>query len=555
MVGTIKPVKELVSMFKGELTDKDLDGDQAFLEDQSLRAPMQILQRKYWRIQQATPNKNKDVATRGTQESKIILSEVKEAFGEDAGTKLIEDWNNVHNKLFALRAHQLEREILNPDGSIDRQALADFLDRDANEGGVSENTRYGLEIDQNGEFIIPLDLSPGTLEYQTLINAIANKRIAQKKVKGQSTVLMTEFGFSIREGQDLSDSGIIWTQGFDFEHGKLKPARVENGVVQPAQVIVPNKFFVDGKKVDLKKYIIKGPQGQMLLDTNRIPAEVLKGFGFRIPTQGYNSMAGIEIVGFLPESMGDVVVAPGSFVAQMGSDFDIDKLFNYFYKLEKIKTEAGDTFQKVSADGLKDKTLTELTEEEITRLEDALLNEGLDMRLKIMGKHAIYQSMSAPLDFGLLKYKDEEGNEVGLKFFFKEKRMSTRASSRNPLAPAYHTNKYQDARGAGDGVGTFARAITFQSMAQAGIATIPGVGMRLGRFKSNSITNSKAVTNNKRSKIEVFTAFLSASLDNEKEQIMNYLNINSDTFGIATAMIHSGFEEDLVLAFLESPVL
>ena len=133
--------------------------------------------------------------------------------------------------------------------------------------------------------------------------------------------------------------------------------------------------------------------------------------------------------------------------------------------------------------------------------------------------------------------------------------MSTRASSRNPLAPAYHTNKYQDARGAGDGVGTFARAITFQSMAQSGVATIPGVGMRLGRFKSNSITNSKAVTNNKRSKIEVFTAFLSASLDNEKEQIMNYLNINSDTFGIATAMIHSGFEEDLVLAFLESPVL
>ena len=570
LLGTIKPVKELVSMFKGELKKKDLDGKEAFLEDQSLRAPMQILQRKYWRIQQATPNKNKDVATRGTQESKIILSEVKEAFGEDAGTKLIEDWNNVHNKLFALRAHQLEREILNPDGSIDRQALADFLDRDADDGGVSENTRYGLEIDQNGKFIIPLDLSPGTLEYQTLINAIANKRIAQKKVKGQSTVLMTEFGFSIREGQDLSDSGIIWTQGFDFEHGKLKPARVENGVVKPAQVIVPNKFFIDkyinGKKtsvkIDLRKkvndkyiYLIEGPQGQMLLDTNRIPAEVLKGFGFRIPTQGYNSMAGIEIVGFLPESMGDVVVAPGSFVKQMGSDFDIDKLFNYFYKLEKIKTEAGDTFQKVSADDLKDKALTELTEEEITRLEDALLNEGLDMRLKIMGKNEIYQSMSAPLDFGLLKYKDEEGNEVGLKFFFKEKRMSTRASSRNPLAPAYHTQKYQDARGAGDGVGTFARAITFQSMAQSGVGIIPGVEMRLGRFKSNNITNSKAVTNNKRSKIEVFTAFLSASLDNEKEQIMNYLNINSDTFGIATAMIHSGFEEDLVLAFLESPVL
>lgn len=616
LLGTIKPVKELVSMFNGDLTEKELNSDEAFLEDESLRPPRQILQRKYWRIQQATPNKNKDIATRGTQESKIILSEVKEAFGEEAGTKLIEDWNSLHSKLFGLRIHELEREILNPDGSIDRKALAEFLDRDANEGGVSVNTRYGLEVDQNGKFVIPLDLSAGTLEYQTLINAIANKRIAQKKVKGQSTVLMTEFGFSIREGQDLSDSGIVWTQGFDFQHGKLKPARVENGVVKPAQVIVPNKFFVNGKRVNLKKYIIKGEQGQMILDTNRMPAEILKGFGFRIPTQGYNSMAGIEIVGFLPESMGDVVVAPGSFVNQMGSDFDIDKMFNYFYKLERSTisrravTDAtiaisdeiaaiesgkssledfkkrGDseenyqayledindqiksleeelqnlkskstTFVKVTADDLKDKPFNELTEKEIARLEDALLNEGLDMRLKIMGKNEIYQTMSAPLDFGLLKYKDEEGNDTGLKFYFKDKRMSTRASSRNPLAPGYHTQKYQDARGAGAGVGVFARGITFQSMAQSGVDVIPGADFKLGRFKSNNITDSKTVTNNKRSKIEVLTAFLSASLDNEKEQIMNYLNINDDTFSTATAMIHSGFEEDLVLAFLESPVL
>jgi hypothetical protein len=172
-----------------------------------------------------------------------------------------------------------------------------------------------------------------------------------------------------------------------------------------------------------------------------------------------------------------------------------------------------------------------------------------------MGNQEIYQTMSAPLDFGLLKYKDEEGNETGLKYFFKEQRMSEKASSRNPLTPAYHTNNYQDARGAGDGVGVFARSITFQSMAQSGRGVIPGSGLRLGRFKSNKLSDSKTVTNNKRTKIEVFTAFLSASLDNEKEKIMNYLNINSDTFYIATGLIHSGFEEDLTLAFLESPVL
>jgi hypothetical protein len=43
-------------------------------------------------------------------------------------------------------------------------------------------------------------------------------------------------------------------------------------------------------------------------------------FGFRIPTQGHNSMASIEIAGFLPESAGDLIIATQDFIKQMGSD-------------------------------------------------------------------------------------------------------------------------------------------------------------------------------------------------------------------------------------------
>jgi len=572
MVGKIKSPEELTAMFRGTLTDEDLNGEEAYLEDQSLRAPMQILERKYWRIQQATPSKQTDEATRGTQESKIILSEVLEAFPEEKAKEIINNWERLHSKLFQLRAHKVGIEIFNPDGTIDKKALAEFLDKDAKSGGVDANTRYGLQVDQNGNYLIPLDLSPGTLSYQTLINAVVNKKIAQKKIKGQSTVLMTEFGFAITQGQDLSKSGIIWTEGFDFEYGKLKPARFENGEYKPAQVVLPNKFYIDGKVINLKKYTKKGPQGQLILDTAAIPQEILKGFTFRIPTQGYNSMSGIEIVGFLPDTMGDVVVAPGAFVNQMGSDFDIDKLFNYFYKLRK---GPGNKFEKVSNQSLMEAELGSLSEKELDELENSILNEALDLRLEIMANENIYQSTTAPLDFGLLKYSNETvpfeaaglpefkqtmestdpDKELGLKHFFKQRKAKQTASSRNPLSPVYHTLKYQDARGAGAGVGVFARAITFQSMAQVGKSTIVSPMFRLGRYSSSNISNSQSVTNKSRSKISVLTAFLSAALDNEKEQIMNYLNINDDTFGVATVMIHAGFEEDLVLAFVESPIL
>lgn len=575
LLGTIKPTSELVKIFKGDLTDKELSGPNAYQEDQSLRAPLQVLERKFWRIQQATPSKQGDETTKGTQESKIILSEVLEAFGETEGKKIIEEWEDLHNRLFKLRSHKINLDILNPDGTIDKAALAEFLKKDAQQGGVGSNIEYGLQVDENGEYIIPMDLSPGTLEFQTLINAVVNKKLAQKKVKGQSTVLMTEFGFSITQGSNLTNSGIIFTEGFDFETGKLKPARIENGEYKPAQVILPNKFYiiVNGKqkKIDLSKYVKKGPQGQMILDTKAMPPEVLQGFSFRIPTQGYNSLSQVEIVGFLPDTMGDVVVAPGAFVAQMGSDFDIDKLYNYFYKLQRKDGK----FQKVDSSELMDSELSSLSESKIDELEDTILNRLLDLRLRIMANENIYQSTAAPLDFGLLKYSGEsapfqakglpgfmeamesqdEDKELGLKHYFKTKKAKSTFSSRNPLTPSFHTSKYQEARGAGEGVGVFARAITFQSMAQAGKSTIFGNQIRLGRFAGNNISDSKTVTNNKRSKIAVFTAFLSAHLDNEKEQIVNYLNINNDTFGIATSLIHSGFEEDFVLAFLESPIL
>jgi hypothetical protein len=39
----------------------------------------------------------------------------------------------------------------------------------------------------------------------------------------------------------------------------------------------------------------------------------------------------MKVVGFLPEEAGDLAIAPRDLVTQMGSDFDIDKLYAYMY--------------------------------------------------------------------------------------------------------------------------------------------------------------------------------------------------------------------------------
>ncbi|MBT3622147.1 MAG: hypothetical protein HN535_05300, partial [Flavobacteriales bacterium] len=74
---------------------------------------------------------------------------------------------------------------------------------------------------------------------------------------------------------------------------------------------------------------------------DNIDPELLKLIGFRIPTEGLNSIESIEIAGFLPPSFGSTVIVPSEMVGKAGSDYDIDKITiympNYFYNAEENK--------------------------------------------------------------------------------------------------------------------------------------------------------------------------------------------------------------------------
>ena len=86
--------------------------------------------------------------------------------------------------------------------------------------------------------------------------------------------------------------------------------------VKPAQVLVPFKFRDnDGKLLNLSDYTKDGK-----LNLDKIPAEFLRLIGARIPNQGFSSMMPIEIVGFLPKTMGDTMVVPTEWATSSGSD-------------------------------------------------------------------------------------------------------------------------------------------------------------------------------------------------------------------------------------------
>ena len=75
-----------------------------------------------------------------------------------------------------------------------------------------------------------------------------------------------------------------------------------------------------------------------------IDLKILQYIGYRIPTQGLNSIESMEIRKFLHPSSGDTIVVPSGIVAKAGSDFDIDKLNTY---LKNVYVDAKGSVQEV----------------------------------------------------------------------------------------------------------------------------------------------------------------------------------------------------------------
>jgi hypothetical protein len=98
-----------------------------------------------------------------------------------------------------------------------------------------------------------------------------------------------------------------------------------DGKTVACEIMLPHWFrsklrAANSKKTDaeLIKYLNR-PENQ----------SILRGIGFRIPTDEVHAAEVFKVKAFLPQEFGDTVVLPSEITAKAGSDFDIDKLNLY----------------------------------------------------------------------------------------------------------------------------------------------------------------------------------------------------------------------------------
>ena len=185
---------------------------------------------------------------------------------------------------------------------------------------VTSNSRYGRDLldalqvievpdptnkDRTKKvFNVPFNCPTVRAKIQELVLSAFKNQITKQTIHGGNAILVSNWGL---------------TKELHVRHNK-------DGAVTGIECYLPaySKSFYEAFMVT--KTDSNGNTYQEL-DINKVPKDLLKGIGYRIPTEGKYSMVPLIIKGFLPQQNGSSIMLPADITTLSGSDFDIDKLF------------------------------------------------------------------------------------------------------------------------------------------------------------------------------------------------------------------------------------
>jgi len=197
---------------------------------------------------------------------------------------------------------------------------------------ILSNSRYGVDlllacsVDEDGNFRIPLGDPVQSKRVEQLLNSLIKKRINRQKVAGGMLVEVTNFGTSKRLNIRFFDKngGLLDTRqeylakGHTEEEFQTYVKENQNGISH-YECFAPawsreffQSFADESGNIDVEAIEMLDP-------------DLLKMFGYRLPTEDKYSTAPYKIVGFLPKEAGDGFMQPYETTTIDGSDFDVDK--------------------------------------------------------------------------------------------------------------------------------------------------------------------------------------------------------------------------------------
>jgi len=309
--------------------ENDAFNNAAYTEDQIVNVPFSIMA-----TQSDVPSKEDGLVTKGSQITKLVTLDFMQAGVPVDYKGDMADWIKLSDSEKE-KASPLYKEIKNNqeilEGMISlgfnnllnsmgiKQVGEDFevtdfskaastLRREVLKREVNDNIADALAGFLEGK--VTLEATPAYQQIRNILYSIADREVISQKVGGGMKVQIPSTFFE--EERIKSKDGKGYTSDVLSFYTNKEGQRV-------AEVMLARWFDSTKTDQELLDYFNNTDEGQ----------EILKGIGFRIPTQKQNSIDVIKIAKFLPKEFGDSVVVPSALVNKAGSDFDIDKLSVY----------------------------------------------------------------------------------------------------------------------------------------------------------------------------------------------------------------------------------
>ena len=171
--------------------------------------------------------------------------------------------------------------------------------------GMDSNFLDYITPDENGRIVMPTFMNNASSKLESIAQSVFNNSIVRQKLPGFHAVQVSNVGTS----------------------RKLKYHITDEGVVVEVMVAPWNK--------EIKDIIAKYGKEEALKQLQNIGADEI--IGYRIPTEGKQSIIKMKVVDFLDESQGSTIILSDEWVAQSGSDFDVDTIYSIVHELQIIQ--------------------------------------------------------------------------------------------------------------------------------------------------------------------------------------------------------------------------
>jgi len=291
----------------------------------------------------------------GTQIKKLITADIADdALIEIDGESLTKKgWLAAYNAINTENIIDKFKEV--NEIFKDKKVLSKFLVKE-----ITKDSNYDPELEKavtidpsTGNFNIPLIDPIITIKVQSLLNSIIKNRVTKQKIAGGSLMQVTSFGLTDQlhiKFKDEANNSIFnkaeWEGRTDVDSlekkHNLKLRKEEFSTYEEyrnsyvASSVEYFECYLPAYSRKLYAHLINPKTG--LLEAEKLPEELRKLIGYRIPTEDKYSMIPIYIKGFLPQQNGSAIMLPAEITTIAGSGFDADKMFIMRPEFEIQKT-------------------------------------------------------------------------------------------------------------------------------------------------------------------------------------------------------------------------